>query len=306
MAIVTVDENFPVGTNIDLFDVGMLASGFVFGQTSTSYTVAIGEESIVFSGVGFTYTSGIPDGGTITGMEDSYHGMTQITLRGLNVPVSVLNGFIGAHDNAGAQAALFAGDDLITGGPLEDLFRGYDGNDFIVAGGGADTLDGGAGNDTLDGGAGGDVITTGDGADVIVIGQGESSGQADVVTDWSSADTIRFAHPMGDGTAYVEDTAADLVSAAARANQLIGSGAANVVAMAVGNDVVVYADSAGDNGVADDVVILSGRTLADVSYVNFEMTAPPSGGNDFKGTAGADTLHGTAGPTPWTAARAAT
>src|SRR5678815_3048607 len=87
MAIATVDANFPVGTNIDLFDVGLLASGTVTSQTSTSYTVVIGDESIAFSGVGFTYTSGTPSGGTITGMQDSYFGMPQITLQQLNIPV---------------------------------------------------------------------------------------------------------------------------------------------------------------------------------------------------------------------------
>ena len=35
MTIATVDVNFPVGTNIDLFDVGMLGSGVVVDQTST-------------------------------------------------------------------------------------------------------------------------------------------------------------------------------------------------------------------------------------------------------------------------------
>jgi Ca2+-binding RTX toxin-like protein len=173
MALATVDVNFPVGTNIDLFDVGMLASGIVTAQTTTSYTVVIGDESIAFSGVGFTYTGGIPSGGTITGMQDSYFGMPQITLQQLNVPVSALNAFIAAHDNAGAQAALFSGDDVITGGPLDDLFRGYEGADAIATGAGADTLDGGAGDDTVDGGAGGDNISTGDGADVVVVGSSQ-------------------------------------------------------------------------------------------------------------------------------------
>jgi Ca2+-binding RTX toxin-like protein len=302
MALATVDVNFPVGTNIDLFDVGMLASGIVTAQATTSYTVVIGDESIAFSGVGFTYTGGIPSGGTITGMQDSYFGMPQITLQQLNVPVSALNAFIAAHDNAGAQAALFSGDDVITGGPLDDLFRGYEGADAIATGAGADTLDGGAGDDTVDGGAGGDVIATGEGADVIVVGQGQSAGQADVVSDWSSSDAIRFAHIAGDSSAYVEETAADFGAAAARADQLIGSGAANIVAIAVGGDVAVYADSGADNGVADDAVILSGRTLADVGYSNFglaaaSVTPPPSTspGVELYGTSAADTLRGGAG-----------
>lgn len=294
MAIATVDVNFPVGTNIDLFDVGLLASGVVSAQTSTSYTVVIGDETIAFSGSGFTYTGGIPDGGTITGMLDSYYGMPQITLQELNVPVSVLNAFIGAGDNSGAQAALFAGNDVITGGPLNDLFRGY---------AGADTLNGGAGDDTLDGGTGGDTIVTGGGADVIVVGQGQSlPGSSDVVSDWNSSDAVQFAH-VPTGATYAEATAADYGAAANIARDLISTGAVNVVAVAVGNDVAIYADTADDNGSADDVIILTGRTLADVSASNFGLTDAPvavpppvtSPGVYLQGTPVADTLVGGAG-----------
>lgn len=276
MAIATVDVNFPVGTNIDQFDVGMLSFGTVAGQASTSYSVILGDEIVTFIGTGFTYTSGQPSGGTITGIQDSYFGAPVFEIHGLGIAVPTFNAWVLAADNLAAQTAIFASDDTITGGPLGDLLRGYGGNDLIQTGGGADTLDGGTGNDTLDGGAGGDVITTGGGADVIVVGQGASvPGQADVVTDWSSGDTVRFAHPTGDATAYAEGSAADYATATAFANNLIASGAANVVAVQVGADVAVFADSADDNGTADDGLVLTGRTLADVSAANFGMSAPP-------------------------------
>ena len=276
MAIATVDVNFPVGTNIDLFDVGLLPLGVVAGQTSTSYSVVLGDEIVTFTGAGLTYTSGQPTGGTITGIQDSYFGAPVFQIQGLGIPVATFNAWVLAQDNPAAQAAIFGGDDTITGGPLEDLLRGYGGNDLIQTGGGADTLDGGAGNDTLDGGAGGDRITTGGGADVIVIGQGGSApGQSDVVTDWNSSSTVRLAHPVGDSSAYVESSAADYATATTFANNLIASGAANVVAVQIGADVAVFADSAADNGTADDVLVLTGRTLADVSATNFGMGAPP-------------------------------
>ncbi len=95
-----------------------------------------------------------------------------------------------------------------------------------------------------------------------------------------------------------------------------------MVAVAIGGDVAVYADSADNNGVADDLVVLSGRTLADISFTNVQavpvtppvvipppVTPPPpgTGGNDsIQGTANADTLNGGAGTTPWTAPAAAT
>jgi len=276
MAIATVDANFPVGTDIDLFDVGLLSFGVVVGQASTSYSVALGNETVTFTGTGFTYVAGQPSGGTITGIQDSYFGAPVFDIQGLSIPVATFNTWVLAQDNIAAQTAIFAGDDAITGGPLEDLLRGYGGNDLIQTGGGADTLDGGAGSDTLDGGAGGDLITTGGGADVIVVGQGGSlPGQSDIVTDWNSSDTVRFAHPSGDATTYAQGSAADYAAATAFANHLIASGAANVVSVQVGADVAVFADSADDNGTADDLLVLSGRTLADVSATNFGMSPPP-------------------------------
>jgi Ca2+-binding RTX toxin-like protein len=223
------------------------------------------------------------------------------TISGFSVAVSTFNAWAAAGDNAAAQSTIFASNDVITGGPLADQLRAYAGNDLIQAGGGADTLDGGAGNDTLDGGAGGDVIITGGGADVIVIGQGQSlAGQTDVVSDWNSGDTIQFAHVAGDASTYSEGTAADMASATTMANGLIASGAANVVAVQVGSDVAVFADSADNNGTQDDVVVLTGRTLADVSASNFGLTAvvvpPPSGGPGYiLGTSANDTLTGTSG-----------
>ena len=47
------------------------------------------------------------------------------------------------------------------------------------------------------------------------------------------------------------------------------------------DDVAVFADSADNNGTQDDVVLLSGRTLADVSGANFGLTATPPPGGDF-------------------------
>ena len=47
-------------------------------------------------------------------------------------------------------------------------------------------------------------------------------------------------------------------------NAQIGSGTAEYVAVQVGADVIVFADSRNDDGVADDAVVLAGRTLADI------------------------------------------
>ena len=86
-----------------------------------------------------------------------------------------------------------------------------------------------------------------------------------MVTDWSASDILTFASgrrsARGD---YVETTAASFDAAATAANALIATGATNIVAVAVGSDLVVFADSANDNGVADDAIILQGRGLNDI------------------------------------------
>ncbi len=153
----------------------------------------------------------------------------------------------------------------MTGGPLDDLLRSYGGADTLSGGAGADTLDGGSGDDVINGGAGHDVITTGAGADIVMVGlsaSGTTAATADSIADWSSADKLIFASVPASGAEYAESTAADYSAASTYAGGLIASGAANVVAVQVGGDVVVFADSAANNGSADDVVMLTGKGLA--------------------------------------------
>lgn len=277
MTIATVDPAFPFGADMSQFDVGLLSLGTVAAQSSTSFTIALGDETVTFTGTNLTYgANGLATGGVITGIQDSYQGATVFTMQGLTVSAADFATWVSTGDNATAQATIFAGADTVTGAAQSDLLRAYGGSDSINGGGGDDTLDGGTGDDTLDGGGGADVIITGGGKDVIIVGQGETSiapGGAEVISDWSSSDIIRFAHAPTFASEFATGAAADYASAATYANGLIAAGSVNVVAVAVGADVVVFADSAGDNGVADDVVVLSGRTLADVSGANFGATA---------------------------------
>jgi Ca2+-binding RTX toxin-like protein len=285
MAIATVAVGFPVGTNMDLFDVGLLATGTISAQTSTSYQVQVGgvDERLMFSGAGFTYTNGAITGGTVTGLEDQYMGAPNFTISSFAIAASSFVAWAGAQDNAAAKAAIFSGADVVTGGPLDDLLRSYGGADTLSGGAGADTLDGGAGEDVINGGAGRDVITTGGGGDTVVVGLGHSGvteATADSITDWNSSDLLLFANVPASASEYVENTAPDFAIAATYASGLIVSGAANVVAVAYSGGVAVFADSANNNGAAEDVVILTGKTLADVSYENFTTTpvapAPPT------------------------------
>jgi Ca2+-binding RTX toxin-like protein len=284
MATATVDANFALsGTNMDLFDIGLLASGTLNLPTASSYAVDVGDERLAFAGAGFTYTGAAVTGGTVTQLQDQYLGAVNFTISGFAIAATSFVSWASAQDSATAKAAIFAGADTITGGPLDDLLRAYAGADTLSGGAGADTLDGGAGNDVINGGAGHDLILTGGGLDTVVVGLGQSGATvatADSITDWNSGDLLLFANVPASASEYAENSAADFTVATNYASGLIVSGAANVVAVQVGGDVVVFADSAANNGSFDDVVILTGKTLADVSYTNFTTTpvtpAPPT------------------------------
>ncbi|HXA39241.1 MAG TPA: calcium-binding protein [Phenylobacterium sp.] len=151
---------------------------------------------------------------------------------------------------------------------------------------GADTLHGGGGNDVLQGGGGADVLEGGAGSDLFLFAPGDSptvAGQMDTIIDWSSSDHLSFVFhngglltPAGNAVNYVETTAGSFAAALATANAQIAGGVVEYVSVQVGSDVIVFADTNGDHGVAEDAVVLQGRTLADIDASNiiFGVTAP--------------------------------
>ena len=279
MATATVDAAFPVGTSMDFFDIGLLVTGTFSAQGGSSYFIDVGEERLVFTGTGFTYSGGAVTGGTVTGVQDQYQGHVNFSISGFAIPVTSFVAWANAHDSIAAETVILAGADRVVGGPLDDQLRSYGGDDSLLGGAGNDTLDGGDGNDTINGGAGHDVITAGGGSDRVVVELGHSGATAalaDTITDWSSSDQLIFASVPATAAEYVEGVAGDFTAAAAYANGLIAAGTANLVAVYVGGDVIVFADSANNNGSADDAVILVGRGLADVGYTNFTTTPTAS------------------------------
>lgn len=155
------------------------------------------------------------------------------------------------------------GDDVIevtsAGTDRGDLLSGDNGNDRLTAGASNDTLDGGLGADTLSGGAGADVFVLDDSAARL------TAAELDRILDWDSSDRLQL---RGAATGYAELTAADLSAAVSTAQGPIGAGTAEVVAVQVGSDVVVFVDASAANTI-DAAVILVGRTLADISASNF-------------------------------------
>lgn len=153
------------------------------------------------------------------------------------------------------------------------------GDDQLNGGAGADSLIGGDGNDSLDGWAGADTLTGGAGADQFQFYSGEAGttqGQLDTVLDWESQDHLFFANSdTGDGVGaatsanYVEASAVDYASALSAATAEIHGGTVEYVAVQVGADVVVFADTFMNHTVGS-AVLLVGHTLADISASNFD------------------------------------
>ncbi|MGZ6016048.1 MAG: hypothetical protein ACXWKM_09920 [Phenylobacterium sp.] len=159
-------------------------------------------------------------------------------------------------------------DDTLKGGAGADSISGGDGNDFLDGAGGGDTLDGGAGDDTLQGGHGGDLLTGGAGSDVFLMSGHVTAaeGSVDRITDFTQGeDTLGFGRQVSlAGHTMWTGSAGSYAEAFADAKAQIGSGSADIVAVQVGADLVVFADSSLHNHV-DGAAILVGKTLVDFS-----------------------------------------
>jgi Ca2+-binding RTX toxin-like protein len=161
--------------------------------------------------------------------------------------------------------------DELQGGKKADRLSGAAGDDHLAGGKGNDTLDGGAGDDTLSGGAGTDHLVGGDGADVFVAGELTATAAGlDRVADFTHGqDKVDFAGldtvAAGD---FASASAASYTAALTSANAIMGDSGEHVVAVQVGGDVIVFADTT-DDGQASSAIVLVGRTLADVGAGDF-------------------------------------
>ena len=157
------------------------------------------------------------------------------------------------------------GNDTIDGGNGDDSLRGGKDDDQLGGGNGNDTLQGDLGNDTLTGGAGIDQLSGGDGADLFRFAPGDAApdGQAtDRITDFTrGADHLALGFQP---VAVLIGTAADFAAADLTAQQLLAahSGVADVAAIAVGTDILLFFSGSGF-GALDSAIRLSGvATLA--------------------------------------------
>ena len=182
------------------------------------------------------------------------------------------------------------GNDSVTGSAtLANNLDGGDGNDTIVGGANQDTITGGLGNDTIAGGGGTDVLSGGGGGDLFIWSAGSSqvsSGKSvlgvggvaagiDQIRDWNGGTTaaptnfIVFGAGSATAATYSETTGTDFNDAVAQANGHLGN-AGKYIAVQVGTDVVVFADTNADHSITgvDDAVTLVGKTLNDIDFSN--------------------------------------
>jgi len=164
------------------------------------------------------------------------------------------------------------GDDNLKGGAGADVLDGGDGNDYIDGAGGGDTLVGGAGDDTIVGGHGGDLLTGGDGHDTFLMDGHITASETSVdrITDFTHGeDRLGFGTQVSlAGHTMWTGTAGSYADAFAEAKAQIGSGAADIVAVEVGGDLVVFADSGLHNHVGGAAVLV-GKTLLD--FTNWDL-----------------------------------
>jgi Ca2+-binding RTX toxin-like protein len=313
-----------------VFNTGWSNAGLIQGDVALNagvYTTPSSPISYVNSGTmtGAVTLTNVSDhfanSGTITGavalgagddVFDGHSGILHGSLEGGDGADSIAGG-AGVETLSGGNGA-----DTIAGNGGADSLSGGAGDDSLAAGHDDSSLSGGAGDDSLAGGVGADTLTAGTGADQLAGGggadhfvfaqndSGVTQASLDVITDWNSDDTITFANVTVGAGVYAEASTVSYALALNLANSHIASSAADIVAMQVGGDVFVFADSAGDNGQAEDVVMLSGRTLSDVDFSNFSGQPAPSPpppppadpgqggapGSVLPGTPGADALYG--------------
>jgi Ca2+-binding RTX toxin-like protein len=250
-----------------------------------------GGVSLTLRGFGFTFDADEQlTGGTVTSIDFGDPigpGSTIIThghIDGLSMPVATLVQYAFFNDNLGAFSTIFAGNDVINGSFGTDLIRGFGGADTIQSSDfGQDRLFGGDGDDRLvgsalgfnylDGGRGVDTLVAGGNVagTFIEFGANESPAAAaagghleklDHVLNWTTDDFVIFTGgAVATPSTYKEITTASFDQAASVAQTNLAQGVEYTVAQ-VGGDLVVF-----DLKLAD-AVVLSGRTLADISQAD--------------------------------------
>jgi Ca2+-binding RTX toxin-like protein len=172
-----------------------------------------------------------------------------------------------------------AGNDILNGGFGLDVVNGGDGDDRLVAQGPEIAfLFGDAGNDTLTAASfDKDVLYGGSGRDRFeIVNKVTPAVRIDAeIRDFEAGDTLHFPEVSIFGSqsilplSYSEFVADSYAQALTIANEHISAAGAKYVAAQVGLDVFVFVDLGDPADGADTAVLLTGRTLSDISLGNF-------------------------------------
>jgi Ca2+-binding RTX toxin-like protein len=258
--------------NGNLGDDRISAMGQIFGEGGDD-TITVGAflPSTVQGGDGndrITIRSETQGGQTFAPVVVVFGGEGNDFLDSQNPTAETLSG--GGGDDTIFSLLSTAGD-LLDGGDGNDRMLVRGGSSTLLGGAGNDSLDGGDGADTINGGAGFDTMAGGFGADLFIEDIGDSvefiiSSTLNRITHWETSDRIKL---RGTFTAdqYTELSVENLFSAENLAEGALERGA-EVVAVQVGDDVVIFTDIS--PGVAiHNVIMLVGRTLADIDPSHF-------------------------------------
>lgn len=156
MAKVTASQAINTEILADLAQVKN-GDGGASNKTPTTIDYAFGNTEIGFRG-DFVLDAAELKSGPIETIEVLKGSEPAYAIEGADIPIEDL--WADAQDGVldDAPAAIFDGDDEITGSDEADVLFGWAGNDVIDGGGGADEIAGGKGADKLTGGLGPDVF----------------------------------------------------------------------------------------------------------------------------------------------------
>lgn len=116
-------------------------------ETSSEVIITAGSNENVYFGIGFTFSNGTLNGGTLDSYAQIANAVTTVTLTGINLPASSFDQQINTSDVSKLLALTLTGGDTIVGSSANDTLVGYGAGDTFEGGGGNNTITGiGAGN----------------------------------------------------------------------------------------------------------------------------------------------------------------
>lgn len=194
---------------------------------------------------------------------------------------------------------LYAGDDVFTGGALNDMVDGGLGNDKLTGGDGTDSLTGGDGADTIDGGLGGDDLFGGKGNDTFFVDDAldfvfetdnAAGGGVDLVNSSVSFTLGNYMERLVlTGTDVIDgvgNTLANRITGNSASNELVGNGGNDSLYGKGGSDALLggAGNDTLDGGLGADS--MAGGSGSDIYYVNdlLDTASEANGLSDAGGT----------------------